>query len=464
MSLYSDSASTLSEPNPYPLSPEPNFPEPLPSIGLPRVSSDSFVATESAYPKGILKDISPSDIPERIAVRERFESSDSKGIASAIPPLGSYTLTDKDGGRPDNLSALSRALSGVRHDKNLYKFYGISRKFIDYLRWMDSAGLSISGFNNETNKSASMNRGMSHRWTTLYRKKLLKKLYLLDEYMKDHPSSVTLMTLTTFQELKYRKGDDSPRLSIPEAFMVLKKSWKKLSMLIRYWIPGTEYILIVEPQKSGYPHFHIALFTDISPEIQDKIKQKWEKYQAGDYEHGAQFEIKKPEESIKSLRNYLMKYIAKGFVSTGSRFGEQKWTPAELVFNACVWDGNYRTFQPSRGLQKYMGWTPGKDDAIYWHTNEMKYESYGEKESSSVMIWERSLLGWIPGRVLEPDPFGLLDEDDLSPEDEITRQRWHVRAVCREIMDSSNEYNDISERHFLDDKDRACECIGRAGA
>jgi hypothetical protein len=29
MSLYSDSAPTLSEPTPYPLSPEPNFSEPL---------------------------------------------------------------------------------------------------------------------------------------------------------------------------------------------------------------------------------------------------------------------------------------------------------------------------------------------------------------------------------------------------------------------------------------------------
>jgi hypothetical protein len=395
--------------------------------------------TESAYPKGILKDISPSDIPERIAVRERFESSDSKGIASAIPPLGSYTLTDTDGRRPDILSALSKALSGVRFDKRLRRFYHISRKFIDYLRWMDSAGLSISGFNNETNKSAGMNRGMSHRWTTLYRKKLLAKFYLLDEYMKDHPCPVTLMTLTTFHDLKYRDGDDSPRLAIPEAFDVLKTSWKKLSMIIRkkdkhgvniFGLTDIEYIWIVEPQKSGYPHLHVVLFTDVSEEIQDYIKKKWAEYQAGDYEHGAQFEIKQPEESIKSLRNYLMKYIAKGFVSTGSRFGEQKWTPAELVFNACVWDGNYRTFQPSRGLQKYMGWTPGKDDAIYWHTNEMQYESYGEKEPSSVTIWERSLLGWIPGRDFElsgPGP----DPDDLASEGDVTRSLWITRHEAR---------------------------------
>jgi hypothetical protein len=291
---------------------------------------------------------------------------------------------------------------------------------------MDSAGLSISGFNNEINKSASMNMGMSHRWTTLYRKKLLAKLYRLDEYIKDHPTPVTLMTLTTYHDLKYREGDDSPRLSIPEAFVVLKQSWKKLSMIIRKRMPGTEYIWIVEPQKSGYPHLHVTLFTDVSIEEQDGIKKQWAKYQAGDYEHGAQFEIRQPEDSIESMRNYLMKYIAKGFVSTGSRFGENKWTPAELVFNALVWDGGYRTFQPSRGLQKYMGWTPGKDDAIYWHTNTMEYDGNGEPGSK--VIWERSILGWIPGRATQaPEE----DPDDLVPEDPVTLALWSNQYQSR---------------------------------
>lgn len=328
--------------------------------------------------------------------------------------LGSYTLTD-------TISGLFDTLSGVRHDKNLYKFYGKSKKFIEYLRWMDSAGLSISGFNNRTNKSSSISMGMSHRWTTAYRKKLLAKLYRLDEYIKDNPTPVILMTLTTFHDLKYRENDESPRLSIPEAFAVLKESWKKLSMIIRKKMPGTEYIWIVEPQKSGYPHLHIVLFADVSIGMQDGIKRQWAKYQAGDYEHGAQFEIRQPEDSIGSLRNYLMKYIAKGFVSTDSRFGDHKWTPAELVFNALVWDGNYRTFQPSRGLQQYMGWTPGRDDEIYWHTNTMQHEQ------GSVTVWEKSVLSWIPLRVLAgpvPDP------DDPCPEGITVKERWRTKYTA----------------------------------
>lgn len=270
--------------------------------------------------------------------------------------------------------------------------------------------------------------GMSHRWTTAYRKKLLAKLYRLDEYIRDNPSAVTLMTLTTYHDLKYREGDDSPRLSIPEAFGVLKVSWKKLSMIIRKKMPGTEYIWIVEPQKSGYPHLHIVLFADVSIGMQDGIKKQWAKYQAGDYEHGAQFEIRQPEDSIESLRNYLMKYIAKGFVSTDSRYGDHKWTPAELVFNALVWDGNYRTFQPSRGLQQYMGWTPGHDDAIYWHTNTMQHEQ------GSVTVWEKSILSWIPGRTLLAAGIKEgADPDDLCPEGEITRQLWNYEKRHRAL-------------------------------
>jgi len=83
-------------------------------------------------------------------------------------------------------------------------------------------------------------------------------------------------------------------------------------------------------------------------------------------------------------------------------FGVGGWTASELVFNACVWQGGYRTFQPSRGLQKTIGWTPGKDDAIYWSSNTASFEDEGG-EKHDVLIWQKSLLDWIPGRETEPD-------------------------------------------------------------
>ena len=264
-------------------------------------------------------------------------------------------------------------------------------------------GLCISGFNNQDNKGIKKYFAANHRWTTGYRKKLLAKLYLLDEYIEQNPSAVTLLTLTVYQDGEYSEQITGKKLSIQESFELLKKSWKKLSMMIRTILPGTEYIWIVEPHKTGYPHLHLVLFSDVSMGIQEKIKTLWsEKYQAGSLEHGAQFEIRRPDQAIESLRNYLMKYIAKGFISTDSRYGGDGWSASELVFNACVWEGGYRTFQPSRGLQKTLGWTPGKDDAIYWFSNTAQYEDDGG-EKHEVLIWEKSLCGWIPGREIKPD-------------------------------------------------------------
>ena len=369
--------------------------------------SGSSQAVQVLPYRGVLGGRSPPSLSQGL---KAYRNSSAPGsvfcpvleASEASGPLGSYTLTDNVGQRSDKFSDLSKLLSVIRKDKRLRQYYHISRSFVDYLRAMDSMGLCISGFNNRDNKGIDKYFIANHRWTTGYRKKLLAKLYLLDEYIKQNPSAVTLLTLTVYQDGDYSEEMTGKKHTIQESFELLKKSWKKLSMMIRNILPGTEYIWIVEPHKSGYPHLHVVLFSDVSVGIQERIKTLWsEKYQAGSLDHGAQFEIRRPDQAIESLRNYLMKYIAKGFISTDSRYGGDGWTASELVFNACVWEGGYRTFQPSRGLQKTIGWTPGKDDAIYWFSNTAKYEDEGG-ETHRVLIWEKSLLGWIPGREIIP--------------------------------------------------------------
>lgn len=312
--------------------------------------------------------------------------------------LGSYTLTDNACTRGEKFGDLSRLLTVIRKDKRLRQYSKVSRDFVNYLRLMDSMGLCVSGWNNRDNKGINKLFIANHRWTTGYRKKLLAKLYLLDQYIQENPSAITLLTLTVYQDGEYSEQVTGKKLTIPESFELLKKSWKKLSMMLRAILPGTEYIWIVEPHKTGYPHLHVVLFTDVTIGMQERIKTLWsEKYHAGSFENGADFEIRRPDQAIESLRNYLMKYIAKGFISTDSRYGGDGWTASELVFNACVWNGGYRTFQPSKGLQKTMGWTPGKDDAIYWFENKGSFDGHADSE---FIIWEKSLVGWIPGRVL----------------------------------------------------------------
>jgi hypothetical protein len=52
---------------------------------------------------------------------------------------------------------------------------------------------------------------------------------------------------------------------------------------------------------------------------------------------------------ISSLRNYLMKYLAKTFIET-----MPDWTPEELVFNAIAWWEGYRFFGCSQDLSRVM--------------------------------------------------------------------------------------------------------------
>jgi len=148
----------------------------------------------------------------------------------------------------------------------------------------------------------------------------------------------------------------------------------------------------MEPQKRGYPHHHLVLFTDIDDRTQEIIKNLWaKKYKAGSFKNGANFTISKPEHGIKSIRNYLMKYVVKGFLSTGSKFGEgDTWSAGELVFNALVWKYQWRLFGASRNLTKVMAYTKKKDDNTKWYATEILNAS-GEDH----LVWQlREPTGW----------------------------------------------------------------------
>jgi hypothetical protein len=178
----------------------------------------------------------------------------------------------------------------------------------------------------------------------------------------------------------------------------LKEGWDKLSKILRKYIPDLTYIWVIEPHASGYPHFHVIVFAEISEPLQEKIKHLWsEKYEVGSKEHGVDFTTRTPNEDIDSLRNYLMKYIAKGFVITNTHFSETFWTKEQLVFNALIWTKGYRTFQPSRRLQKIMRYNLKTRKSVWWHTGESEFETSYSTERERHLIWERYLIpGWLP--------------------------------------------------------------------
>lgn len=215
-----------------------------------------------------------------------------------------------------------------------------------------------------------------HRWTTTYRRGVLSKFYQLEDWHAENPTSITMMTLTTYHEVdKWGGKAHTPQaegMTIPRSFEVLKSSWASLTKAIRYYLPGVPWVWIMEPHLNGYPHLHAVIFDDVTLGTQASIKKLWANYGAGSIEHGADFSVSKPETSIQSIRNYLVKYIAKGFTTTGSKFGEgDPWTPGQLVFYALVKKNGWRLFGASKDLCKVMAYNKKSDERITWYATQI---------------------------------------------------------------------------------------------
>ncbi len=268
-------------------------------------------------------------------------------------------------------------------------------QFKHYLRLVANRNLRIYGERKPENspevQDIVITLPYTHRWKEEYRRGVLAKFYQLEDWHKQNPTPITMLTLTTYQDGDYSRAVLGDELTIPESFGLLKNSWVYLRHAIRYYLPDTSWCWIMEPHKSGYPHLHTVLFSDVTIGVQQSIKKLWaEKYKAGSYEHGIDFTANRSDTSIQSIRNYLMKYVAKSFTSTGSKFGEDTWSAGELVFNALAWKNRWRFFGASRDLCKVMAYDKVKDESIIWYATEILNEK-GENR----LAWQLLIpTGW----------------------------------------------------------------------
>lgn len=169
-----------------------------------------------------------------------------------------------------------------------------------------------------------------------------------------NPDIVTMFPLTTYYGSKSRfndgslsrkvKGDD---LTILECFDLLKVSRINYLNVLRNRYLGINYVWRLESHETGYPHCHLVVFREFSDLEQQEIKRLWnEKYHAGSYDRGIEVTSKRSDESIQSIRNYLMKYMTKQFGN-----GDESWTDGEPLYNAMIWATGTRG-EPLKNLQK----------------------------------------------------------------------------------------------------------------
>ena len=190
------------------------------------------------------------------------------------------------------------------------------------------------------------------RWSNEYKRGMIAKMYGVEEYLKkcSRGGVVTLLTLTGYQGGETSREVKGKVVSRGELYEDMKQGWRLLSNLLSKVSPGLEYVWVMEPHKSGYPHMHVAIFGYVSKDLQERLSWLWsEKYEVGSVEHGLDFSVKSVKESIQSVRNYLMKYITKGIGGEGRK----KWTVEEWVYHAIAWKNRHRYIGMSRSISRY---------------------------------------------------------------------------------------------------------------
>ena len=279
--------------------------------------------------------------------------------------------------------SLYEHLKEIKRTKYLSEYYDTTFQFLEYLKTTNQCFFRTEGIDKKESELTWNEIDYVHRWTTIYRRKLISKLYQLEEWYQDNPSPLTLASLTTYHGIDRRGRAGQYDISIEKSFEMLYGGWEKLRHAIKH-TSKSPYLRITEPHETGYPHFHVILFEDLTIGQQNKLKTLWSKnYGVGDFDHGLDFETRNQEAEIRGIKNYVMKYIAKGFISTGTKYYEIPWTAPELVYNALIWKNQYRTFQPSRDICKAMAYKKEPSDRFEWFKNALIDEN-GEEH----VLWD----------------------------------------------------------------------------
>lgn len=232
------------------------------------------------------------------------------------------------------------------------------KEFKEYLKATSRLTLELHLFDTHTGKREKFLLPYMHRWTPQYRNKTLAKFYKFNEWWiaQDRPP-ITLLTLTTYQDSAYAEQHHGSRVSMVEAFEILKRSWDKLRVMLRKRVlcRPFDYLWSIEPhlkRDTGYPHMHVAIIGELTDNEKAEVKRLWsEVYNAGSYEHGAYFseECLDAKKDISNAGFYLFKYLGKSFC-----VDPDKMTAGELAFNAVLWEKRYRQWGASQTISGAM--------------------------------------------------------------------------------------------------------------
>jgi hypothetical protein len=366
--------------------------EPYPEIDPSLYSGPFLPAGKGASPLGIEGCLSQIPLTQK-----------GKGLGDGVSLVQYISITSTVPEFPSDIAR--EALDKLKFDDVNYT---VCSDFVDYLDQCEQKGFMLRGY--DTKKGVILNLPLSYdnRWSPNRRRELSEKLKRLEfwfEEQEDRP--VTMITLTSYHE----------GLSVSSAWHELNKSRGKLLKLIAKYFDNPDYFWVPEPHKSGYVHYHLAVFAKVDNEtkdnrgkgIEDKFRDLWSrKYKIGNHTYGLDFSQKKGDGKIQHLKDYLSKYLQKGFLL-------DKWTRGMLIFNANLWETGFRMYGASTAIRKMMNIEPDKPSQIVWLETKMQSpETTPEGETIEIekVIWYRQYIpDWIDS------DFWLTPEGWIAPAD-----------------------------------------------
>jgi hypothetical protein len=255
-------------------------------------------------------------------------------------------------------------------------------------------------------------------------------------YVANKIEGCTMISMTGYQE--------NSGLSWYDTLDNINESRTKLLKILRKYLGKISFFWVIEPHTkndTGYPHIHLVVFKYVDNDIkdsngegmEDKLRRLYsEEWKTGSHTYGLDFQQMKGEHDIQDLKNYLMKYISKGYIN------DQPWSPGELIFNAHLYGATHGFRIPKEGEQpdfkgrytkKYriIGMSrdlsallkpeiEDEEDIVWLHTDETEPQEI-KNDDGTVTTEERKKL--LYHRELIPD---WLDSDSYSKKYDIVRE------------------------------------------
>lgn len=268
------------------------------------------------------------------------------------------------------------------------KYGNLLVNFCRYMDMCDNSGFSADGIAPVSNDNGlrKVSGPLCNRWHPKRRTGWIAKMHHVSEwYEANRIDGCTLITLTGFQE--------NSGLSWYDTLDNITEARRKVLKVLRKYFGKIDYFWVIEPHtenNTGYPHIHLAVFTIVDNDMkdsfgegmEDKLRRLYsEEWGVGSHTYGLDFSPMKGENEIVNLKNYLMKYISKGYVS------EEGWGDGELIFNAHLYGATHGDRPPKEGEQINIKGEFAKKYRLVGMSRPLSALLKPEVEDKEIVVW-----------------------------------------------------------------------------